>query len=55
MILSPWEGGEWLSRFPPVPFWVIVLCGLEGGEGGPGSELLVGGYRALAPSGAAAC
>lgn len=61
-ILNPREGGVVGLLFPvlpptppPVPFWVIVLCGLEGGEGGPGSELLVGGNRELAPSGAAAC
>lgn len=28
--------------FPSVSFWGIVLRGLEGGEGGPGSELSVG-------------
>lgn len=31
--------GRWGGASPPVPFWGIVLCGLEGGEGGPGSEL----------------
>lgn len=60
-ILTPGKVGSAGSPIPRphppplVPFWVIVLCGLEGGEGGPGSELLVGGSRELAPSGAAAC
>lgn len=34
--------GRWGGAFPQCPFWGIVLCGLEGGEGGPGSELSVG-------------
>lgn len=34
--------GRWGGAFPQCPFWGIVLCGLEGGEGGPGSELWMG-------------
>lgn len=56
--VKPFEAlGKVGSDLPVSPrtLWGILLCGLEGGEGGPGSELLVGGCRDLAPSGAAAC